>query len=259
MLRGLVHDPSARRMGGSPGHAGLFSTADDLSIFCRMLLGGGTSGPTQVLSQETLAAMMSPSTPLDKGYLRGLGWSLDTTFNERREKRSSLPIDQSGFTGTKLWLDIETGLYIVFLSNRLHPDGKGDVFDLREQIITIAVSVAADQATPAELSAKADTPNLRSLNLSTGKNQPRVQVLSGLDVLRAEAFNRMRGRKIGLLTNQTGQARDGVSAIDLFDGADHLELKTLFSPEHGIHGIRDDRVASAGDPLTLWEAPAADA
>ncbi len=237
MLRGLVHDPSARRMGGSPGHAGLFSTADDLSIFCRMLLGGGASGPTQILSPATLAAMMSPSTPLYKGYLRGLGWSLDTTFDEGREKRSSLPIDHSGFTGTKLWLDIESGLYIVFLSNRLHPDGKGDVFDLREQIITIAVSVAAGQATPAELSAKADAANLRSLNLSTGKNQPRAQVLSGLDVLRAEAFNRLRGRKIGLLTNQTGQARDGVSAIDLFKGADHLELIDPVQPgtRHSRH------------------------
>ena len=250
MLRGLVHDPSARRMGGSPGHAGLFSTADDLSIFCRMLLGGGASGPTQILSPATLAAMMSPSTPLYKGNLRGLGWSLDTTCDEGRGKRSSLPIDHSGFTGTKLWLDIESGLYIVFLSNRLHPDGKGDVFDLREQIITIAVSVAAGQATPAELSAKADATNLWSLNLSTGKNQPRAQVLSGLDVLRAGAFNRLRGRKIGLLTNQVGQARDGVSAIDLFKGADHLELKTLYSPEHGIHGIRDDRVASARDKKT---------
>ena len=250
MLRGLVHDPSARRMGGSPGHAGLFSTADDLSIFCRMLLGGGTSGSARILSPATLAAMMSPSTPLNKGHLRGLGWSLDTTFNERREKRSSLPIDHSGFTGTKLWLDIETGLYIVFLSNRLHPDGKGDVFDLREQIITIAVSVAADQATPAELSTKVDTPNLRSLNLSTGKNQPRAQVLSGLDVLRAEAFIRMRGQKIGLLTNQTGRARDGVSAIDLFDEAGNFELIALFSPEHGIRGIHDDRVASARDKKT---------
>ncbi len=70
-------------------------------------------------------------------------------------KRSPLPIDHSGFTGTKLWLHPGTGLYIVFLSSRLHPDGKGDVFDLREHIITIAVSVAAGQGTPAELSAKA--------------------------------------------------------------------------------------------------------
>jgi uncharacterized protein YbbC (DUF1343 family) len=138
----------------------------------------------------------------------------------------------------------------VFLSNRLHPDGKGNVFDLREHIITIAASVAAGQGTPVELSAKAAAANLRPLNLLPEKNQPRGQVLSGLDVLRAEEFNRMRGRKIGLLTNQTGQARDGVSAIDLLEGAGDLELIALFSPEHGIRGIRDDRVPSSRDEKT---------
>jgi len=250
MLRGLVHDPSARRMGGGPGHAGLFSTADDLSIFCRMLLGGDASGPAQILSPATIAAMISPSTPLNKGYIRGLGWSLDTTCDAAEGKRLPLPIDHSGFTGTKLWLHPGTGLYIVFLSNRLHPDGKGDVFDLREQIITIAISVAAGQGESAELSVQADAADLRPLNLLPEKIQPRGQVLSGLDVLRTEDFNRMRGRKIGLLTNQTGQARDGVSAIDLLDGAGNLELIALFSPEHGIRGIRDDRVSSARDQKT---------
>jgi uncharacterized protein YbbC (DUF1343 family) len=86
--------------------------------------------------------------------------------------------------------------------------------------------------------------------LSPEKIQPRGQVLSGLDVLRAEGFNRIRGRKIGLLTNQAGQARDGVSAIDLLDGAGNLELIALFSPEHGIRGIRDDRVPSTRDKKT---------
>jgi uncharacterized protein YbbC (DUF1343 family) len=86
--------------------------------------------------------------------------------------------------------------------------------------------------------------------LSAGKNQPRAQVLSGLDVLRAEEFNRLWGRRIGLVTNQVGQSRDGVRAVDLFDGAGNLELIALFSPEHGISGIRDDRVASARDKKT---------
>ncbi|MGD2024092.1 MAG: serine hydrolase domain-containing protein, partial [Desulfobacterales bacterium] len=110
MLRGLVHDPSARRMGGSPGHAGLFSTVDDLSIFCRMLLGDGLFGQTRLLSPATILAMISPSTPLDKGHLRALGWSLDTTCHDGNKKASPMPIDHSGFTGTKLWLHPATGL-----------------------------------------------------------------------------------------------------------------------------------------------------
>ncbi len=250
MLRGLVHDPTARRMGGGPGHAGLFSTVDDLSIFCRMLLGGGAFGQRQILSPATIITMSAPSTPLHKGYIRGLGWSLDTTCDDGKGKHSSLPIDHSGFTGTKLWLHPGTGLYIVFLSNRLHPDGKGDVFDLREHVITIAVSVAAGQDTPAELSVKTNVANPGSMNLLPGENQPGGQVLSGLDALRAEDFNRLRGGKIGLLTNHTGQDRDGVSAIDLLDGAGNLELIALFSPEHGIRGIRDDRVPSSRDKKT---------
>jgi uncharacterized protein YbbC (DUF1343 family) len=250
MLRGLVHDPSARRMGGSPGHAGLFSTVDDLSIFCRMLLAEGAFGHTRILSPATIVAMMSPSTPLRKGHLRGLGWSLDTTCHDGNKKPSPLPIDHSGFTGTKLWLHPETGLYIVFLSNRLHPDGKGDILDLRENVITVAVGVAAAQATSAELAAKTDTATLRPQNMLSEEDQPGGQVLSGLDVLRAENFIRLQGRKIGLLTNQTGQTRDGVSAIDLLDRAANLELIALFSPEHGIRGIRDDRIPSSRDKKT---------
>jgi uncharacterized protein YbbC (DUF1343 family) len=250
MLRGLVHDPSARRMGGSPGHAGLFSTVDDLSIFCRMLLKDGLFGQTRILSPATIIAMISPSTPLNKGYLRGLGWSLDTTCHDGNKKPSPLPIDHSGFTGTKLWLHPATGLYIVFLSNRLHPSGKGNVFDLRENIITIAASVADGQGTSAELAANSDTAALRPSNLLLAKNQPGGQVLSGLDILRAEDFNRLQGRNIGLLTNQSGRARDGVSAIDLLDRTANLELIALFSPEHGIRGIRDDHVPSSRDKKT---------
>ena len=250
MLRGLVHDPSARRMGGSPGHAGLFSTADDLSVFCRMLLGDGLFGQTRILSPAAIIAMMSTSTPLNKGHLRGLGWSLDTTCNDNNKKPSPLPIDHSGFTGTKLWLHPVTGLYIVFLSNRLHPSGKGDVFDLRENIITVAVNVEAGQNTSAQLTAKTDAATLRPPNLLPENNQPGGQVLSGLDILRSEDFKRLRGRKIGLLTNQTGRTRDGVSAIDLLDRAANLELIALFGPEHGICGIRDDRVPSSRDKKT---------
>ena len=249
MLRGLVHDPTARRMDGCSGHAGLFSTVDDLSIFCQMLLNGGSLGQTKILSADTVFAIMSPSTPLNKNYLRGLGWSLDIIYDDGNE-RLPRPIDHSGYTGTKLWLDPETGLYVVFLSNRLHPDGKGDVFDLREHIITIAISVLAERDAPAKLTQKKTAAKFRRQDILAGKNQRPLKVLSGLDVLRAANFSQMRGSKVGLLTNQTGLARDGVGIIDLLNRAKGLELKTLFSPEHGIHGIRDDRVSSSIDQKT---------
>ena len=250
ILRGLVHDPTARRMGDGPGHAGLFSTADDLAIFCRMLLGGGTFGQTHILKPETINTMISAATPLSGGYIRALGWDLDTTYNCGSEKRSQLPIDHSGFTGTKLWLDPESGLYVIFLSNRVHPDGEGDVFDLREHIITIAASVVDGQAKPAEPAEGSSAVSIQRLDLLSEKTQPRGHVLSGLDVLRAENFGRLAGRRIGLLTNQTGQARDGASTIDLFYRAPNLRLNALFSPEHGVHGILDDRVPSSRDKKT---------
>jgi len=253
MLRGLVHDPAARRMGGGPGHAGLFSTADDLAVFCRMLLSGGAFGQTRILAPSTIDTMMSPSTPLEGGYIRALGWDLDLTYDDGSGRCSPLPIDHSGFTGTKLWLHPGSGIYIVFLSSRLHPDGHGDVFDLRENIITIAASVAAGQAEPAAPAGGNSDARFQRPNLLPEKTRPRGQVLSGLDVLRAEDFGRVRGRRIGLLTNQTGQARDGSSTIDLFNRIAKLQLVALFSPEHGMHGILDDRVPSSRDKKTGLE------
>jgi len=250
MLRGLVHDPAARRMGDGPGHAGLFGTVDDLAIFCRMLLAGGRFDQTRILSPPTIAAMIAPSTPLNDGYLRGLGWSLDTTYDSRQEMSLTIPIDHSGFTGTKLWLHPGSGLYIVFLSNRLHPDGKGDIFDLREHIITVAVSAAAGRTRSAGLAEGGNAASLKPVYLLPEKSRPRDRVLSGIDVLRAEDFDRLRGRKIGLLTNQTGRARDGVGTIDLLYRAGNLQLIALFSPEHGVRGTYEDRVPSSRDKKT---------
>jgi uncharacterized protein YbbC (DUF1343 family) len=138
----------------------------------------------------------------------------------------------------------------VFLSNRLHPDGIGNVFDLREHIITIAVSAAAGLTKSAGLAEGGGAASLEPLNLLPEKSRPRGRVLSGIDVLRAEGFDRLRGRKIGLLTNQTGQARDGVSTIDLLYRAGNLKLMALFSPEHGVRGIFEDRVPSSRDKKT---------
>jgi uncharacterized protein YbbC (DUF1343 family) len=75
-------------------------------------------------------------------------------------------------------------------------------------------------------------------------------VLNGIDVLVAEGFARLKGRRVALLTNNTGRARDGASSIDLFARAPGLTLVSLFSPEHGIRGEVDDKVASERDPAT---------
>src|SRR4029077_2333314 len=141
-LRGVVHDPTARRMDGVAGHAGLFSTAADLSRFCRMLLDGGRLGAVRILSTATVARMTSPSTPPEMRAVRGLGWDIDSSYSANRGEL--FPIGTSfghtGFTGTSLWLDPGTKSYVIFLSNRVHPDGKGDVTALRGRVATVAAA-----------------------------------------------------------------------------------------------------------------------
>jgi CubicO group peptidase (beta-lactamase class C family) len=145
-LRGIVHDPTARRMGNVAGHAGLFSTAADLSRFCRMLLNGGSLGAARILSPATIDRMTQPSTPVGMKDIRGLGWDIDSA--ESSNRGDLFPIGTSfghtGWTGTSLWLDPHTKSYVIFLSNRVHPDGKGDVTALRGRVATIAAAALSE-------------------------------------------------------------------------------------------------------------------
>lgn len=251
MLRGVVHDPTARRMGGVAGHAGLFSTAADLSIFCRMLLDGGAYHGTRILSPLAVAKMTTPASAPGDRNVRGLGWDIDSSYSANRGEL--LPIGSfghTGFTGTSLWMDPTTGMFVVFLSNRVHPDGKGDVTPLRARVATVAASAISDVPATARLS-----------SLWTGRDfgpsggpapAPRpAPVLSGIDVLRASGFEVLRGKRVGLVTNHTGRARDGATTIDLLHGAKDVKLVRLFSPEHGIRGILDSAVPSSRDETGL--------
>ncbi len=249
VLRGVVHDPTARRMGGVAGHAGLFSTAADLAVFCRMLLGGGAYRGTRLLSPLAVTKMTTPATPGEERNVRTLGWDFDSSFSANRGEL--LPIGSfghTGFTGTSLWIDPATGMYVVFLSNRVHPDGKGDVTPLRARVSTIAASVLTSSV-----------PGARQMAW-TGRDfgagppvpapRPAAAVLTGIDVLRAEGFAILRGKRVGLVTNHTGRARDGATTIDLLHRAQEVKLVALFSPEHGIRGILDGKVPSEKDEAT---------
>ena len=141
MLRGIVHDPTARRMGGVAGHAGLFSTASDLAVFCRMLLAGGIYDGARVLSPLSVARMTSPATPVGEANVRGLGWDLDSSYSSNRGELLPLgSFGHTGYTGTSIWIDPATRAFVVFLSNRVHPDGTGDVPPLRAEVATIVAS-----------------------------------------------------------------------------------------------------------------------
>jgi uncharacterized protein YbbC (DUF1343 family) len=249
-LRGVVHDPTARRMGGIAGHAGLFSTAADLSIFCRMLLDGGVYQGVRILSPLSVVKMTSPAGGSGDSSVRGLGWDIDSAYSSNRGELLPLgSYGHTGFTGTSIWIDPVTGEFVIFLSNRVHPDGKGDVTPLRAKIATIAASAITD-APPEAARTRGMTGRDFGASGAAPARARRPPVQTGLDVVRAEAFARFQGKRVGLVTNHTGRARDGATAIDLFFGAQDVVLRKLFSPEHGIRGLLDDNVPSETDEKT---------
>ena len=136
-------------MGGVAGHAGLFSTADDLARFCQMLLNGGVLDGKRILSANTIARMTAPNVVSETGATRGLGWDINTSFSSNRGELFPLgSFGHTGFTGTGIWIDRVSQTFVIFLSNRVHPDGKGDITDIRAKISTVAASAVED--TPIE-------------------------------------------------------------------------------------------------------------
>jgi hypothetical protein len=256
-LRGIVHDPTARRMDGMAGHAGLFGTAADLSRFCRMLLNAGALDGARILAGPTVERMIAPSTPPGMRDVRALGWDLDTTYSTNRGDLFPVgSFGHTGFTGTSLWLDPGSKSYVIFLSNRVHPDGKGDVSALRGRVATIAAAavLGANHSTEAgalHRAAEAFTLHRSAEAFALHTPSERFEhTLAGIDVLEAEGFGRLRGRRVALLTNQTGNSRHGVSTIDLFAAAKDVSLVALLSPEHGVRGMSDAPVADSRDEKT---------
>jgi len=260
-LRGQVHDPTSFRMGGVAGHAGLFSTADDLAIFCQMMLAGGSYRGAKILSPYGAAMMTQPRAVSDNGAARGLGWDIATSFSTNKGDLFPLgSFGHTGFTGTSLWLDPASDTFVVFLSNRVHPDGKGDVASLRGRLASIVASALTDtsitkargesSAAAAELLASLARMNSSATRASTTSTVADAQVLTGIDVLERDNFAPLTGMRIGLVTNQTGRDRNGRSTIDLLFKAPGVKLTALFSPEHGIRGLVDEKVSDTKDEQT---------
>jgi uncharacterized protein YbbC (DUF1343 family)/CubicO group peptidase (beta-lactamase class C family) len=252
MLRGVVHDPRARALGGIAGHAGLFSTADDLAIFAQMLLNGGAlPGGRRVLSPLVVRAMLDPGNS-PEGQRRGLGWDIQTGYSAPRgELFGDASFGHTGFTGTSLWIDPETETFIVILTSRLHPDGHApSPTSLRSRVATLAAAALIDapsRPAPRPIRPATVTPNTTAAASITTESLP---VECGIDVLVADQFRALAGLKVGLITNHTGQTRDGKSTIDVMFHAPGVKLLRLFSPEHGIRGMLDAEVPDSKDEAT---------
>lgn len=223
MIHGVVHDPTSRAMGGVAGHAGLFTTAADVARFCRMLINGGELEGVRILNAATVAEMTRPQ--LDGSDRRGLGWDIDSRYSGPRGTwfPAGKSFGHTGWTGTSLWIDPAARAFVIFLSNRVHPDGTGDVTPLRRVISTLAAE---------------------AMGRDTGA------VMNGIDVLVREDFARLRGLRIGLITNHSGRDRQGRATIDLLHAAPGVTVVSLFSPEHGIRGVADENVGDTIDTRT---------
>jgi uncharacterized protein YbbC (DUF1343 family)/CubicO group peptidase (beta-lactamase class C family) len=245
MLRGVVHDPTSRRMGGVAGHAGLFSTGDDLAKFAQALLNGGDG----ILSTLSVEKMTSPEQPPSAPVLRGFGWDIDSPFSSNRG--DLLPVGSfghTGFTGTSMWIDPTTNTYIILLTNAVHPRGKGNAIGLRSKVATAvaaALPLTADEKE--RLRWASITGYNESLSAARHVSSRNGSVKTGIDVLEEHGFDVLKAvegkKRIGALTNQTGVDVEGRRTIDVLAQAHILNpgvsLEAIFSPEHGVTGTLD--------------------
>lgn len=235
-LRGTVHDPRAAALGGVAGHAGLFSTAEDLATYAHMLLQGGSWGQARILSPYAVAVMTADY--FVPGGIRGLGWDKRSAYSSNRaELYTRAAFGHGGFTGTAMWIDPELDLFVIFLSSRLHPDGKGLVNPLIARIGNVVVGAITEPS--GQSTARFAYHTLR----------PTVQ--PGIDVLREDNYRLLEGQRVGLITNPTGVSSDGVSTVELLHRARNVNLVALFSPEHGWEAKLDTaRIGHTTDPKT---------
>jgi len=280
LTRGTVHDPTTRRMGGVAGHAGVFSTAHDVSLFAQALLDRLAGRPSDFpLKQSTLQVMTTPEQPGgyagqltlantatqgaiargEKGAqpglaphypavpeqdLRGFGWDIDTAFSKPRGMLFPIgSFGHTGFTGTSLWMDPGSDTYVVLLANAIHPRGNPPISNLRGEVATAVA---------------------RALQLYEGNAPTLSGTMTGVDALESDHFAEFttlatqhnNALRLGILTNQSGLDARGrrtidILATDLPKVVSGAKLTTIFSPEHGIFGKQDTTsLGTETDPTT---------
>ncbi len=246
---GQVHDPRAHLMDGVAGHAGLFSTADDMAIYATMMLRGGEYNGARILAPATVDLMTRAEQIVEtdtasgkqRTTLRALGWDKASRYSANKgEHLSDSAFGHGGFTGTVLWIDPELDLYVIFLSNRVHPDGVGSVNELAGRICNVAA--AALERTPQLRPAPRLVPSGQGVPAAI---KGAAAVRTGLDNLIASGFEQLKGKRIGVITNHTGVDATGRHIIDLLHEAPDVNLVAIFSPEHGIAGALDEKVGDS--------------
>ena len=212
--------------------------------------------------------MTRPRQVTDDGGARGLGWDVNTSFSSNRgDIFPAGSFGHTGFTGTSFWIDPASETFVVFLSNRVHPDGKGDVGQLARR--AWLTSSRARSRTSARLHARSWSRRSTCRTCSRGWREftfavsearkaeeggaltpEQTEVLNGVDVLARDGFKELQRLRVGLITNHTGRDLSGRQTIDVLREAPGVKLVALFSPEHGIRGQLDDKISDSTDEKT---------
>ena len=159
-IRAVVHDETSRFMGGVAGHAGLFTTADDLARFAQMMLDQGLAEGKRVFAAATIEKFTTPQSPADQPILRGLGWDIDSPFSSNRGELFPIgSYGHTGFTGTSLWIDPRSKTYVILLTNSVHPHRGKSLTSLRSRIATIAATSVGIQSRGQQLTGYNETLN----------------------------------------------------------------------------------------------------
>jgi uncharacterized protein YbbC (DUF1343 family)/CubicO group peptidase (beta-lactamase class C family) len=247
-FRGVVHDPTSRFMGGIAGHAGVFTTADDLAKYAQMLVGMGTLNGSRLFLAETVRKFTEPGSPADQPVLRGLGWDIDSPFSSNRGELFPVgSYGHTGFTGTSLWIDPNSHSFVIFLTNVVHLKRGNSLSSLRGRLATaIAASFGMNIPQDVAITGYNNTISGAGAHRVIARN---ADTLTGLDVLEAGGFRELKGKRIGLITNQTGLDRAARRNVDVMISAG-VHVATLFSPEHGLSGTQDVDVGDTKDPQT---------
>src|SRR3984885_1712705 len=253
MLRGVVHDPTSRRMAGVAGHAGLFSTAGDVAVYAQNLLdrlaGRPSHFPLQLL---TLEKMTTPAQPATGTALRGLGWDIDSPVSSNRGELFPVgSFGHTGFTGTSIWMDPTSDTYVVFMSNAVYPNGPTGINAIRGAVANVVAAWVKIHPDNGSLIARLTGYN-ESIAGERLWHDRNGAVSTGIDMLEQDDFAELAALaakhagalRIGLLTNQTGLDAHGLRTIDVLahdaqEAVPGLKLKLLFSTEHGINGSLD--------------------
>jgi len=226
LIHGEVHDPRAWLLGGVAGNAGLFSTADDVARFARMLLGEGQLDGVRVLSRASVQDLTRPEHV--PGAVRTPGWDVTSSYSKARGRYLSPgAFGHGGYTGTSLWIDPQLDLFVVFLSNRVHPKPEKSVIALEGDIADAAVQALAPEPPACRL--------------------PRAGVQSGVDVLEERGFDSLQGKRVGLVTHGAAVDAQGRTTLDVLASAPGVKLVSVMTPEHGFEAKSEGKIADSFD------------